>query len=398
MNEPLSPNLRPARPVYLAALAIFIPMALLQFWWIQTDTRPQSVDAATHLRRALGYADAFRRFSPRELWMLWRAEWGMYTYPPLFQILSGAFIAVGARPALAGVFSNMLFLWIAIVSLIQIGRRAFESLVGVVAAALFTAYMFTSHLMQNALLDLGLSAMVAWTFWRLLKTEGFTSRRHSVVFGAVVGLSMMVKQMTLPFVALPVLYILGRRWRAFGRETAVCLGLSAGAACLVTLPWYALHIGILRQITHFNQYVAPKAEGDPMPWTLEGASYYLQVMAEDQVGVPLLIMAAIALIGWTVATLRRNSDPVTAPAREARGVILCWLFGGLGAVTFLLFNKDYRYNAPVLPALALLTASLFWFVRQRSARIVLGALLTLAATPYLLLANVGVPTRGFPSG
>src|SRR5438552_4032064 len=84
--------------VYAVAAILTLIFAAMAVWWTWYDTRPQQMDPATHLRRALAYGFAIRDGSPRQLYHLWRAEYGMYTYPPLFHVSTGVFIAVGATP------------------------------------------------------------------------------------------------------------------------------------------------------------------------------------------------------------------------------------------------------------------------------------------------------------
>src|SRR3954470_24820900 len=85
--------------VYAAAGILVIAFGAIAIWWAHVDSRPQQMDPATHLRRGLFFGVAMRAGDVRELAHLWRAEYGMYTYPPLFHAVSGVFIAGGSSPA-----------------------------------------------------------------------------------------------------------------------------------------------------------------------------------------------------------------------------------------------------------------------------------------------------------
>src|SRR5205814_7020230 len=110
---------------------------------------------------------------------LWRAEYGMYTYPPLFQLATGAVIAAGASPPLAAALVNSAFAWLLALSTINLGRAAFSFSIGLAAAALCLSFMTMAFLQRTAFPDFALTAMVAWCCWRLLLTDSFTRRSPS---------------------------------------------------------------------------------------------------------------------------------------------------------------------------------------------------------------------------
>jgi len=384
------------RFVYVAAALLTLLFAAAAVWWTWYDTRPQQMDPATHLRRALAYGVAFRSADPREIYHLWRAEYGMYTYPPLSHVLTGIIIALGAAPAVAGAVANSIFAWILLVSVIKLGRAAFNMTVGIAAGALCLSFMTMAFLQRTAYPDFALVAMVAWACWRLVLSDVFESRRGSIVFGVVVGLAMLAKQMAAPFVGIAALVLLIANWRRIGRASLLNMFLASVSAGVMALPWYGFHYRIIRQIGQFNQYVVPQREGDPMPWTWDGATYYLQTIF-TQLGPPLCVLGIVAALAWIVMAFRREQCvPRDQRGGDGRVVIVAWLVGGLFVVTFLLLNKDYRYHAPVLPALALVMASLLAWPASRGGRVLIGSLMVIAAGPYFLLATVGVSNAKVP--
>jgi 4-amino-4-deoxy-L-arabinose transferase-like glycosyltransferase len=378
----------------IAATILAALFAALAIWWVCTDTRPQQMDPATHLRRAISYADAFRSASPRQLYGLWRAEYGMYTYPPLFHLATGAVIAAGASPALAAAIVNSFFAWLLLLSIINLGQAAFNFSTGLAAAALCLSFMTMAFLQRTAFPDFALAAMVAWCCRRLLLTDAFSNRRSSIIFGLAVGAAMLIKQMALPFCGIAAACLLIANWRRISRATLLNIFLAAAAALLIALPWYGFHHRIMREIGHFNQYIVPAREGDPMPWTCDGATYYLQLIL-TQLGPPLAVLSIAGAIAWFIRS-RQSKLPLDDRARQARLIILAWLIGGLLLVTFLIFNKDYRYHAPVLPALAFVMASLLALPQTRFGKSAIAALMLVAAGPYFFLATVGTSNPTAP--
>jgi hypothetical protein len=376
-------------PVYAAATLLALIFGAIAVGWVQHDTRPQQMDPATHLRRSLAYSNAIRDASPRQLYGLWRAQYGMYTYPPLTHLANGAVIAAGASPDVAAATVNTAFSWLLLLSVIQIGRAAFNLATGVVAGALCLSFMTLAFLQRTAFPDFALTAMVAWSCWRLLLTDVFSRRRASVIFGLAVGAAMLMKQMALPFAAIAAAGLVVANLRRMNRFAWLNALLAGVIAAAVALSWYAFHFRTVSEIGRFNQYVVPAREEDPTPWTWEGSTYYLQQLA-TQLGLPLLILAGAGALIWLGMSVRRNRKiPQESESRQARLLIASWLIGGLLLLTYVVLNKDYRYHAPTLPALALLIASLLAWPATRAGRTAVLFVLLLAAAPYFYLSTIG---------
>lgn len=89
------------------------------------------------------------------------------------------------------------------------------------------------------------------------------------------------------------------------------------------------------------------AEGDPMPFSLAGATYYLRVFSQAQASGWVLILIVVRLL--------LSLGTWTTPKK----FLVCWLLSGYLIVTLALLNKDPRYSAPLLPAVLLL-ANMGW--------------------------------------
>jgi 4-amino-4-deoxy-L-arabinose transferase-like glycosyltransferase len=381
---------------YAWVAGLWVVLVAFQVWWIASDTRPPEGDPATHLRRALGYAQAMESASPGTLVYLWtRAEYGMYTYPPLVHVLTGGFIAVGLDPTRAAVVANALFLWMLLLGVMRIGRVAWGQAGGIAAAGLAGVMMGLATLMRHAYLDFPLAALIAWCCWQLVRTRGLECRRASVWLGVWAGLAMLAKPMAAIFLVGPGLWTLWRAgipWRNWPRWRNGAIAV--GTMVAVAGSWYAFHLPLMLAIAHYNQAVAPVIEGDPTPWTLAGATYYLHLMTFMHAGLPLMATAAVALgvgVGRGIVCQRRVADPVR---RDARALVLWWLIAGYVLISVAVVNKDERYGVPLLPALALLIGSLA-SQERRWHRAVAIAGLALCALPYYARAMTSHPGGGF---
>jgi Dolichyl-phosphate-mannose-protein mannosyltransferase len=369
-----------SREIYLWTFLLWAVLVSIDVWWIRHDRQPQGCDQAGHLIESINFARSIQSFSLRDLWHEWHGELGKqgeYTYPPLFHLITGIFICALGRPALAGVASNELFLWILLLSVIQIGKRAFNLAVGVLAAILVGLYSNLAQFRHEAFIDFALTGMTSWCAWQLVKTDGFRQRRTSAALGVSVGLALLLKQAVILFLALPVLFVIFRRRKEWDRERWTNFLIAAGAALLTALPWYGLHWRAVLANLALNQRVAA-IEGDPMPWTFIGAIYYPWVMSCIQIGFPLFVLAIVAALMWLV----KNKDGTTKEVHLTQGVIVTWIVGSIPLLTFLVMNKDARYSLPVLPAVALMTCSVVVWTRRRAAKIGWCVLLALCAFPY----------------
>jgi hypothetical protein len=117
------------------------------------------------------------------------------------------------------------------------------------------------------------------------------------------------------------------------------------------------------------------SEGDPNPVTLQAFIFYVRAIEGYQLFLPLFLV----LIGGTIL-LARNFQREWIP-------IVLWIIGGwLGLMLFQ--NKDPRYTAPLLPAVALISAQVF----QRKEALVM------LLVPFLLLQHylVSFGVRSLP--
>ncbi|MGB7624917.1 MAG: hypothetical protein WBN92_21425 [Terriglobia bacterium] len=210
-------------------------------------------------------------------------------------------------------------------------------------------------------------------FWAVLLWIVFVS----AAFGVSIGLVLLLKQAVILFLGLPIIFVVFRHQREWGRDRWTNLLIASGAGLVTASLWYGHHWRAVVANIALIQRVAA-IEGDPMPWTFIGAIYYPWVMSCIQIGFPLFMLAIVSALVWLFKMKIR-------PTREqhlAREVIVTWIVGSLPLLTFLVLNKDARYSLPVLPAVALLTCSVIFWARRHPARIAWCILLALCAFPY----------------
>src|SRR5262249_45715080 len=177
-------------------------------WWLAHDGQPQGSDQAYHLIRSLEFSSCLGHASLRSCWSLWTQEYGVYTYPPLYHLLTGAFMLVARRPAVAAALSNLLFLGLLVYSVVQIARRAFDLPTPFLASSLVAMSPMVAQFEREGFVDLALLGITSWCVWRLIATEGFQNRPASIAFGASVGFGLLIKQLVPLYLIGPVIAML----------------------------------------------------------------------------------------------------------------------------------------------------------------------------------------------
>lgn len=177
--------------------------------------------------------------------------WGVFfqsIYPPLAYLVSYPFYQLGGLSLETAFWSQLPFWVILTFSLYGIGAYLFSPLVGVLSALFYLASPMLLLTAPCYLLDVPASAMIAWSFYLLLKAQGFQNRFYSLAFGLILGLGMMVKWWVgynlfflLLGYALYLYFSYLRGW--LYRIAGAAIGLG-GLLLQFSLRWHNLDFGI----------------------------------------------------------------------------------------------------------------------------------------------------------
>lgn len=327
--------------------------------WVTWDQKPPAWDQAEHLSLSMNYwwtlthSDWLSGEGLRNLWML------TPKYPPVFYLVTaGIHKVLGPGPDVAMV-SNAFFALLLLVATYGLGRHLFGPQVGLLAAALT---LLMPRLLQTGLdfqLDFAVTALVTVAFWCLTvwrdAVRGRSRWAWSLAFGLSYGLALMTKQSALLFLAIPLLWvsltsIIFRRWKR-----VLQLLVSGLITLAVMLPWLSVNWVFQFSILENTNVRSAQVEGDPMLNTLAAWTYYWKDLP-SAISWVLLIVPLVGLIFWLIGIL---------PGRKTMLVLDGTLPGRLWLLTYIvgsyllwsaIVNKDLRYIAPFLPALAVLLA------------------------------------------
>jgi 4-amino-4-deoxy-L-arabinose transferase-like glycosyltransferase len=346
--------------------ASFLYLTVSNLIWIARDTRPPFWDMADKQTAALHIYDAFANFGVRALVLIPRVT---EFYPPLYQSVVAAFYALFGKTIDAAQWANLPAIALLFIATYAVGRTLLMNpLAAATAAVLVNFYPYLLWLSRETLVDYWLTAMVALAIWLLILTREFSDRTKSIAFGVICGLGMLTKWTFAFFLVLPALWMARKNWRN--------AGIAAGTAALVAAYWYIPAGQSLLTLYRINS-AQSVTEGDPNRLTLQAIIFYVRAMEGYQLFLPLFLLFIAGSI-----LLAKNFE------REWIPVVL-WIIGGwLGLMFFQ--NKDPRYTAPLLPAVALISAQIF----QRKEVLVLLLVPLLVLQHYLVSFGVtALPPR-----
>jgi len=344
--------------IYALLLLVLFPASIL--WWHDADSRPSSMDETRHMQLAVDY----RR------WLIDGVPltdgWS-HVYPPLYHLSIIPAVSLGipseTKVALTYLF-DLVMLLIGCLLITRIAGRPDTE--GVLAAFLCVGFSAVFYTSRRALIDFPLMAWTTLTVALLARTNGFATRRESLLFGAAAGIGLLIKAPFIFFLWGPILFVFFR-----SREENKIRNLfwAFALALLIGAPWYFWQ----------SAYFISKGWGLAGEWTANGTSprtlsgwlYYPRLL-NLQMGLASLVFTVVGI----AAGLFRKSD-------RASGIVTAWILSGYLTLS-LLVNKDMRHTLPLLPGLALLAAWGWGFRATSSWKRVL----VLVAGPALLFFNM----------
>jgi 4-amino-4-deoxy-L-arabinose transferase-like glycosyltransferase len=360
----------------LTLLAVIV--AGLNLFWASMDSRPPHWDKAIHLSHTL---DLYGAFSLARLF-----DWaGTYIYyPPFAYWITDLFYVVGQSmdPRIA-VASQVPFLWTLLLATYGIGARLWSGRVGVLSALFVATTPMVASAFKDYMLDAPLMAMTALSLYLLIRTEDFSVRSYSLLFGVACGLAVLTKWSFMFAILLPTVVAVAVAFVALGRARGwhrVANLVGAGAlALLVGGPWYLRNFAQLATDYRNNIAAAFQIEGDPPVLSAASLLYYFWTLVTHQLWVVpfLFFVSGLVFLSRRAGALRTNRYPL-------------FLIAGCLVAFTLVGNKDPRFTMPMLPAVAVVAT--YWIDGLRPVvRRSLGAVLAAYCAATFLAVSFGTP-------
>jgi 4-amino-4-deoxy-L-arabinose transferase-like glycosyltransferase len=396
-------------------LLIWVASLLCDRIWLSLDHSMPGWDEADYLTGTLNYWKALQRPQwDNSEW--WRSLWLLSSkIPPLTYILSGeiqGLLGIGHDQAL---LAMPLFNALLIVSVYGLGTILFSTNVGLWTAALCQVLPGLYRLRIEFLLDYPLATAVTFSFfcltiWHFAENnknrQSLQSWFFAALFGISLGLALLVKQTSILFLVIPILWVgIGTLWQRKFIKSVQFIG-SLWVSSWIFAPWYRTNWLTILTSGKRATIDAAIAEGDAPLNTIAAWTFYWQQLPH-QVTLPLLLVPIFSLLVYWGRGERvkgkgekRNSQLNTpnsqlntpnSPLPSLKWLAI-FLIGGY-LLSSLNMNKDDRYTIPYLPVLAILLAyGLTVFKGLRGKRIRWG---TFGLAILLMVFNL-FPIGGYP--
>lgn len=213
-GRPLDPALTPCgrpRPVDYALLALFVVFCIcMNLLWLQYDQRPPTDDDKRHLSIALAYYRTLHASAPLGERLTRLALWDCNLgdgYPPGLYAWATAVFSVTGPSIYAALLSVQSFLVILLFACFELGFIFGGRVSAYALVALVGGSQVVIAGTREFLLDLPMTALTTLAYLLLLRSEHFTRRAPSILFGLVFGLSMLMKWSTALVLIAPALYL-----------------------------------------------------------------------------------------------------------------------------------------------------------------------------------------------
>jgi 4-amino-4-deoxy-L-arabinose transferase-like glycosyltransferase len=360
-------------PVWLGALVATI--VGLNLGWLSLESRPPHWDMGHHLGNSLLYFHGFSLTDPVPFLT------GYAYYPPLVYWVSDAFYAVlGSEATSIALLSNGVWLAVLVFATFGIGKRLWNERVGWLSVAFVVTAPMVVSTSKEYMLDLPLTAVTALCLYLMIRAEGFSSRRYSLLFGIAFGCGLLVKW-TLPLVLVfPLVHVAAialadaRQQRSFGRSVNL---LGAGVlAFVIAGPWYIHNwLQVLGLAAAYGGAEEAASQGNPPVRSLASATWYVW----NLVDVQLYLLPTLFVLGGVVFCFRKRG-------LAARNLYpLLTIIGGFAAFT-VISHKDARYTLPLLPAIAVVATSWLEYLSARARAWAAGVLVAYGATAFFAIS------------
>lgn len=228
-----------------------------------------------------------------------------------------------------------------------------------------------------------MTAVVAWLY-ALVRSEHLTRRGWTIGLGLLGGLGLLLKVLFPLYVAGPAVLIFWQRLKRRPRGAFKDGGKVLAIAFAVASIWY------LPNLTSVLGFAYAFSVGPESRFYALGAVFSFPTVARYWLKVVNTVVSPylLALLAFSLVPSRWIGRRADADGHDRLAVPFLWLWflPAAAAVTFGV-NKDVRYLAPALPAVAILTASLAVARCARAGIAPLAGVAMFAAVPMLSHVN-----------
>jgi 4-amino-4-deoxy-L-arabinose transferase-like glycosyltransferase len=425
---------------------LIVAQIAINWSWLSTNLNVVGWDRPRHLIESLVYNDILRQV---DLTSLFRALTYSGYYPPLFHLSMVAFYKLFGVSMDVAAMANTVYVAVLLISAYGIGREIGGRGVGILAAFITSSLPMVFAMSRYTYIEFALTAMVALSIWLLLLSRGFSSKRHSLLFGLSVGLGLLTKW-TFALFVFPALIVVILRAGLLSRIRQEVRGLSvdrtwlvvsAALGLMLTLVWYLPNVQRVAELplrhlllpiswllfaglvwllkqpdrptinllsglwlgvviagswylsrVDFVNHTFFIAWGRPQrqTWAFE---YYLERLVHEQFSLLYAVLFVAASAGLLVVGRKafRKLEYWRGAWRGDLFLLLLWIVVPYLVFSFRPSSRHSRFIMPILPAAAVIIAYGLSRIRPRRVRVLaIAAVALLAGLQCLVLSFDGL--------
>lgn len=357
----------PARLAYLVLTLVLALVVIDNARWLRANTVPPSWDETRYLVNSLEAFDLISHPTLQALPQLYAVRHGMRPSLGYVWLAAPAYALWGTNPDTVTLWTNSILLALSVFATFAIGRRLFNTQIGLLAGVLAALNPEVIRLTRVYWPHLGVVTVATLGVYLLLLSDGLRRKRYIGLLGLLIAVGLMLRPIypalflagPIGFVFLVALVETYRGQRSQG-ETATAspwrglvIGRLAPAAVLLAVPTLILALPFYlqygRRMFQFVESFQDSGTFAPVANVLSVQSFawYFANLGYS-IGLPFFLLFVGSLIVYLIALLARRVQPYTA-------ILLAWLLVPYIALS-LQATKEFYYLAPLVPAIALLLA------------------------------------------
>ncbi len=365
----------------LLILSLIIIFHLVNnYIWCRADWLTMEDDMQFHLQKHLLLLNNMKLFLPDPETFIRNAgrllnSCSDSAYPPVVYFISSSInLIFHNSDLLVTRLSNMVYFPMLIISLYLIGKACFGASYGVLVAALVSLYPAIYGVSRLYILDFPLTCVTALIVYCLIQSGYFIRTKGSLFFGLALGLGALVKGQVIFFIAGPFIYtfIKGLAAALKGKKNILLFFFNVSSAistaALVSSIWWQPHLKKIGESLYI-QLVAYFSYKEPPGWI--GGLMALRPLSVDwslcyayfslnNISPVLFIVFLLGLMFFLRLKIPN------------KGILLAWLLTPYLILTIFSVKKD-RFFMPAFPAIALISVSLFYAIKNKAIRRLLAA-------------------------
>lgn len=278
---------------------------------------------------------------------------------------------------------NVFFIIIGSYYLFKLGTILSNERAGLLSVFVLNTFPLAFGLSREFLVEFGLMVFVVMWMYYVLKSDIFENRKHAYALGILLGLGSLMKITYLLYILPPTLYLYVRKTRNSGRINRASLKnilITAVMGIVISGIWYFKNLSSIVSYVlsaGYGKIAQNYGMGDIFSWRTI-LDYWLFLINYGLSSYYFVLIIFLIITGFVLYFKNKH---IPFADKSYLYALLIWF-----SIPFIIFtfgvNKDYRFTAPLFPAIALLMGTLLENSTRRNGKVILFAILIFPLVNY----------------